>query len=162
MIQNTKRLSQKDFENIYTRVPRLCVDLVIKMDGGVILSLRSIEPYRDWWHLPGGTVYFRERLHDAVRRVALDECGIEVRVVKMLNYIEYPSYEQFPGEGNPVSIAFLCQVTGGKLRGSDQGEEVRAFKILPEKLIPEQKEFLEKVNFLELRKGLEMAKELFG
>jgi hypothetical protein len=39
------RLSNEDFAYIYTKVPRLNVDLIIRADEGIVLIKRSIEPY---------------------------------------------------------------------------------------------------------------------
>ena len=46
-----KRLSYVEFKKIYSRVPRLSVELVILIPGGVLLTLRSIEPYMGEWHV---------------------------------------------------------------------------------------------------------------
>ena len=63
-------LSHEDFLSIYSRVPRLCVDLIITSEEGVLLSLRAIEPYLGQWHFPGGTVYKGETIEEAAKRVA--------------------------------------------------------------------------------------------
>ncbi len=136
-------LSREEFRAIYSKVPRLCVEVVIKTEKGVVLTLRSIEPYKGLWHIPGGTVYFKERLVDAVRRVAKDEVGVEVEIEKLLGYIEYPDEENYRGFGWPVGVAFLVKIVSGKLTGSEQGEEVREFTSLPENMVEPQKEFLE-------------------
>ena len=54
-------LPKDEFDWIFSRVPRLTVEVVISEPGrGVLLSLRDIEPCRGMWHLPGGTVRFGE------------------------------------------------------------------------------------------------------
>ena len=46
-------LPQEEFEWIFSRVPRLTVELVITAPRrGVLLSLREIEPCKGLWHLP--------------------------------------------------------------------------------------------------------------
>lgn len=86
-------LPQEEFDRIFSRVPRLTVELgIADPDRGVLLALRDFGPCAGLWHLPGGTVRFAEPVRDAVRRVALDELGIEVRPGRLLGYIEYPSH----------------------------------------------------------------------
>jgi ADP-ribose pyrophosphatase YjhB (NUDIX family) len=58
--------------------------------------------------LPGGTVRFREPVTEAVKRVALDELRLTVRVGDLLGYIEYPSHYD-NGVDAPLGLAFRGQ-----------------------------------------------------
>jgi ADP-ribose pyrophosphatase YjhB (NUDIX family) len=73
-------LSEDEYRRIFSRVPRLTVEVVIAGERGVLLTLRESGPCRGLWHLPGGTVRFGERLTAAVQRVARDEVGVAVTV----------------------------------------------------------------------------------
>ena len=97
---NNKPFSHEEFKNIYSRVPRLCVELVVKTPEGVILSLRKLPSYRGKWHIPGGTVFYKEKVTDAVKRVAAEELGIEVSIRELLGYIDYDSEEKERGFEN--------------------------------------------------------------
>lgn len=138
-----KKLPQEEFDSIYSRVPRVCVEVIIKTKNGIVLSKRDIPPYVGQWHIPGGTVRLGETLNQAVKRVAKEELGIVVKPTKFLGVIEYFGQNIL---GQPVGIAFLARFVSGKLRGSEQAEEVRFFKQIPQDTIPEQKIFLE--NYL--------------
>ena len=86
-------LPHAEYASIFSRVPRLTVEVVIfAAERGVLLTLREIEPCIGLWHLPGGTVRFGEPVTDAVARVAEDELGLAVRAGDLLGYIEYPSH----------------------------------------------------------------------
>jgi ADP-ribose pyrophosphatase YjhB (NUDIX family) len=98
-------LPKADYDAIYARVPRLCVEVVIADRRGVLLSLREHEPCAGLWHIPGGTVLFGEPLIDAVRRVAARELGIAVAAGELLGHIEYPSHYE-NGLDCPVGLAF--------------------------------------------------------
>ncbi|MBV8429562.1 MAG: NUDIX domain-containing protein, partial [Solirubrobacterales bacterium] len=101
-------LPPQEFFAIYRRVPRLCVEVVLVDPArGVLLKLRDIPPNVGAWHIPGGTVLFGEALVGAVRRVARDELGLEVKVGELLGYIEYPSHHE-NGLDSPVGLAFRC------------------------------------------------------
>lgn len=135
-----------EFEYIYSKVPRLCVEVIVKTREGIVLSKRSIPPWIGKWHIPGGTVLFKETLEDAARRVAKVELGVEVEVQKFLGFLYYPSEEKERGYGWSIGAAFLSTIKSGEIRGSEQGEEVKAFKTLPENTVAEQKEFLDKIS----------------
>ncbi len=78
-------LPKERYDSIFSRVSRLCVEVVIVApDRGELLMLRGIPPYVGSWQIPGGTVTFAEPLVDAVKRVARDELGLTVEVGELL------------------------------------------------------------------------------
>lgn len=131
-------LTQQEFEQIYAKVPRLNVEVIIKSDKGVLLTKRSIPPFMGTWHIPGGTVYMQESLEDAVSRVAMNELSVKVNIIKLLGHITYPDmYEA--SFGWPVGIAFLCEINGDNIpQPSEQGEEIAWYKELPVNTFPHQ------------------------
>lgn len=137
----SKRLPEKEFKRIFARVPRLCVDLVIQTPAGVILSKRDIEPWKGYWHLAGGSVYFGESLETAAKRTAKEELGIKISVKKMLGYAEFLEEIKMVGR-HSVSVVLLCTTTAKKISGSWQGTEVKFFKTLPKPIIPAHKKIL--------------------
>lgn len=147
-MKQIKRIPLKEFNSIYSRVPRLCVEALIVDRAGIILVKRDIKPARGMWHFPGGTVMFQERLTDAVKRIALKETGFKVESKKLLGIIEYPDLEKSAGfkgyRGNPVSICFLVRIKGGALRHDGDATDVRFFKRLPSPIIKEHADFIKK------------------
>lgn len=137
-------LTSEEFKDIYSKVPRLCVDVIIKTEEGILLTLRNEESWNGLWHIPGGTVYYKESLEDAVRRVAREELGIEVEVEKLLGYIEYFDEDKERGFGYAISVEFLCNPQSSEFNLNEQSTEVKLFKTLPENIIPEHKEFISK------------------
>lgn len=134
-----KRLSFKKFQAIYNQVPRLCVDLVIQSRRGTVLSKRDISPAKGLWHLPGGTLLFQEKIGNAIKRVALEETGLKVKIVRLIGVIEY---SKISGFGHSVGMAYLLRVVSGKLRGSKQARKINYFNAVPDKTIHEQADFL--------------------
>lgn len=128
-------LTEEEFSYIYGKVPRLCVDIVIKSKKGVLLSLRNIEPCKGLWHLPGGTVYFGESLSDAIRRIAKRELGVSIAGTELLGYIEYPSHHR-NGLDSPVSIVFLAEYEGD-IKPNHEAAKLDWFTSLPDKLHPD-------------------------
>lgn len=135
-------LPEEEFHAIYSRVPRLCVEVVIvTAERGVLLSLRDIPPNIGAWHIPGGTVLFGEPLEAAVRRVARHELGLDVAVGELLGYIEYPSHHQ-NGLDSPVGLAFRAQPLPAGPNDEPLPDGAQWFTQLPDGLYEEQREFL--------------------
>ena len=140
-----KKLPLKKFLEIYSKVPKLCVDLIIKTKKGIILSKRDINPNKGKWHLPGGTVLFGEKLTDTIRRVAKEETSLNLHVQETLGIMEFlpPSVH-----AHTISIVYLCKPKSGKLRGSNQGKEIKFHSKIPKNTIAEHKQFLISHNLI--------------
>ena len=134
-------LPEAEFRDIYRRVPRLTVEVVIADSRGLLLTRRDIEPCRGLWHLPGGTVLFGERLAGAVVRVARRELGVEVSDSIQLGCIEYPSHFEH-GLDHPVGIAFRVTGYSGDLRISSEASAHGWFRRLPAAMHEDQIQFL--------------------
>lgn len=139
-----KPFTHKQFKAIYSKVPRLTVDLVVQTPKGIVLTLRKLPSWYNLWHLPGGTIFYKETVKQAVKRVAKDELGIAVNIKKLLGYIEYPSEEKERGFGWTISLAILCTIKSGKLKTNEEASQVKIFSELPKNIVSEQKVFLKK------------------
>lgn len=138
-IKNPQKLPFGQFKSIFAKVPRLCVDLVVKNNQGIVLTKREIKPAKGKWHLPGGGVLFGEPLEQAVQRVALEEIGVRVKAQKILGVMEFFGENDF---GHGVSVVYLVSPVSSQLRGGWQARELGFFKILPKPMVEEQEEFL--------------------
>ena len=137
-------LTEEEFKSIYSRVPKLTVEVIIKTPDGIVLSLRDLSSWHNQWHIPGGTVFYKEFVEDAVRRVAKNELGVDVSILSLIGYIEYPSEENERGFGQSVGLAFLCEATSTEFINDTQSSKIQIFSELPENTVLEQKEFLDK------------------
>jgi ADP-ribose pyrophosphatase YjhB (NUDIX family) len=146
---NDKPFTLDDFNKIYSKVPRLTVEVLLyQPTQGVYLTLRDIEPCKDQWHLPGGTVLYGENLTQAVKRVAKRELGISVESSEMVGYIEYPSHYQ-DGNDHPVGLVFLVKDYTGKLRAETEARDGRWHKVLPPAIHADQDVFLVNNNYIQ-------------
>lgn len=133
MRKKGKWIPENDYGFIFTQVPRLCVDLAVKTNKGILLSLRDIPPDKGKWHLPGGAVLFGETLKQAIKRIAKEETGLRVKIRKIVGVAEMTN-EPFSSKGkfrHSVSIVHLVSPAGGKLKGSWQAKHLRFFKKIP-------------------------------
>jgi ADP-ribose pyrophosphatase YjhB (NUDIX family) len=145
-IANT-RLTDQEYDFVYSRVPRTCVDLVIKNSEGVLLSLRQIEPYKGLWHFPGGRVMFNETIEEATQRISLAELGVEVTIDSMAGYIDiFEGTKESPRHS--ISIALFVTPKSKDIKGSWQAEKFKVFKKLPENMHPDHGKFLREHNII--------------
>jgi ADP-ribose pyrophosphatase YjhB (NUDIX family) len=135
-------LSEEDYNFVCKRVPRLCVDLVIKGEHGVLFSLRAIEPQKGNWHLPGGRVFKGEKIEETIARIAQEETGLSVETEKCLGYMEFLDEVQDGHERHTVSMVFLVRVTGGELKPDFQSGGLEYFTEIPQPFDPIHKDFL--------------------
>lgn len=135
-------LTEAEFKTIYSQVTRLTVELLIKTNEGIVLVQRGDHGWKDMWHIPGGTVYYRESLQDAISRVGNEELGVKVSQGKLLGYIEWASEAEARGFGYTVSMEFECSTLDQLPGQNEQGEAIKVFPKLPDTIIDEHRSFL--------------------
>jgi len=133
----------EQFKEIYSKVPRLTTEVIVKVNSGVVLIVRQEDSWKGKWHIPGGTVFYQETMHEAVKRHAQEELGIEVQVGKLFGYIEYPSEQKERGYGSAVGLAFLCTPASEIDYAAWEKAGIKVFQKLPDNLIEEQRNILE-------------------
>lgn len=135
-------LADEEYRRIYSKVPRLTVELIVRdTAGAVFLTRRAQEPCRGLWHIPGGTVRFGEWLEHAVRRTAERELTIAVVECKHCGVIEYPSHFDH-GLDSPVGLVFEVSGYQGIPRASAGASEGGWFTRLPRPMHADQDRFL--------------------
>jgi len=101
---------------------------VVIDDGRALLVRRGTEPLRGEWSIPGGTLELGEALVEGVARELLEECGLEVRVLELIevfdriyfaNGANVASTKEKP-RFHYVIVDFLCErISGVPMAGSD-------------------------------------------
>ncbi len=97
--------------------PLCTVDVIIETDGGIILIKRKNPP--PGWAIPGGFVDYGESLEDAVRREALEETGLDIKLSRQFH--TYSDPERDPRH-HTVSTIFIATASGEPKAGDDAGE----------------------------------------
>jgi ADP-ribose pyrophosphatase YjhB (NUDIX family) len=149
-------LTDADYDLIYSNAPRICVDLVVKSSAGVVLTLRTIEPYKNSWHLPGGRVRFKESITQAIDRIALGELNIKVRVIKMLGFMEFLREKQNNSPRHTVSIVFLVAPEMQTFASCWQSSKIANFKQIPTRVHNIHARFLLDNKLLKKAKAVEV------
>ncbi len=102
---------------------------VVIHDGRALLIRRGTEPLKGEWSIPGGMLEVGETLAAGVERELLEETGLTVRVIELIEIFERISHAEIPGairktNARPqyhfVIVDYLCEVLGGAaIAGSD-------------------------------------------
>ncbi len=114
----------------YPERPVVGVGGVVIEGGRALLIRRGSEPLRGEWSIPGGTLDLGESLEQGVARELLEETGLEVRIVELIEVFDRifegdaEAAGGLPGRKGPkyhyVIVDYLCERTGGEaVAGSD-------------------------------------------
>ncbi len=112
----------------YPERPVVGIGGVIIEDGHALLIRRGSEPLRGEWSIPGGTLELGESLEEGIARELLEEAGIVVRVVELIEVFDRiytddgstaPQTHRKP-RFHYVIVDYLCERISGEPRaGSD-------------------------------------------
>ncbi len=104
-----------DYEN-----PKIVVGSVVKVDGGVLLCRRAIEPRHGFWTLPAGFMELHETVEEAALREAWEEARARLRITALLAVYSIPRISQ-------VQVMHLAELAEPGFAAGPESLEVRAF-----------------------------------
>ncbi len=100
--------------------PKVATGAILPLDGGIVLVQRAIPPSYGKWVFPGGYVDRGETPEEAAVREAREECGLEVKVTRLVGLYAYP--------GNAVILTvYAGEVIGGRLAIDEESLAVQVF-----------------------------------
>jgi len=105
-------------EYIYFEDPKVAAAVLIEQDGRVLLVRRVNEPYRGLWTLPAGFIDAGEDPARAAERECLEETGLLVRVMRVLDVIPGKEHER----GADFIIAYQAIIVSGTLVPDDDAD----------------------------------------
>jgi 8-oxo-dGTP diphosphatase len=110
----------------YPQRPILGVGAIIIESGSVLLVERGREPLKGYWSLPGGVLELGEKLEEAVRRETLEETGLQVEPLSVVEIFERIMPDAAgAAEYHYVLVDYLCRATGGVLVAGDDVSKAR-------------------------------------
>ena len=112
--------------------PVVGVGGVVIENGRALLIKRGSEPLRGEWSIPGGTLELGETLQEGVARELLEETGLEVRVLELIEVFDRIFPEQTPQvsveKPRPrfhfVIVDYLCERISGEARAASDVTDV--------------------------------------
>lgn len=121
-------MREKTSSREYPDRPMVGVGGVLIEDGQALLIRRGSEPLRGEWSIPGGTLELGETLEEGVARELLEETGLEVQVLELIEVFDRIYLEDAASIGvekkkprfHYVIVDYLCERIGGTaVAGSD-------------------------------------------
>ena len=102
---------------------------VFDAQGRLLLMHRADNAH---WGIPGGNIEIGESVTQATIREVFEETGLSIAVGRLIGVYSDPANYMTAAYPNGrvvhyVNLCFLGNVTGGTLRGSEEGEEVGFF-----------------------------------
>jgi ADP-ribose pyrophosphatase YjhB (NUDIX family) len=116
---------------VYPERPIAAVGAVIVRNGPdganeIALVRRGAEPACGRWSIPGGAVELGESVRSAVVREALEECGLEIRPLRVLDVFDsIVKDETGRVRYHYVIVDFLAEPVGGTLLGASDATDAR-------------------------------------
>ena len=112
------------------RNPFPTVDIIIEIDGGIVLIKRKNPPYG--WALPGGFVDYGESLENAAIREAREETSLEIVNLRLLGCYSEPERDN---RMHTISTVYIAEGIGRPL-AADDAAELKIYQLtdLPENL----------------------------
>lgn len=135
------------------RNPFPTVDVIIDIDGQVVLIERANEPFG--WALPGGFVDYGESLETAAVREAREETGLDLHDLQLFGAYSEPDRD--PRQHN-ISVVYSAQATG-TLQAGDDAARARLFPLdrLPSPLCFDHEQIL---NDYRAHKGVALRQQI--
>jgi colanic acid biosynthesis protein WcaH len=131
------RLGRAEFLEVVARTPLVSIDVIVRRkDGAVLLGMRTNEPARGCWFVPGGRIHKNETIEAAFRRICADELGLETTLAgaKFLGVFEHfysTNFAEQPGFGTHY-VVLAYEITPRELPEklpADQHGEFRWFDV---------------------------------
>lgn len=135
MVQNYSIpfLPQEYFDWVQKAVPMVCVDIIVKDGNKVLLGRRNTYPFIGLWHIPGGLIYYNEKIQDAIDRIAKREIGLEVEIVEQLPLHEYINEDP---RGHFIGLNYIVKSTGGEIKTNEYNSDFQYFDFVPNDINP--------------------------
>jgi ADP-ribose pyrophosphatase YjhB (NUDIX family) len=104
--------------------PKVAAAVLVEQDGRVLLVRRANEPFRGLWTLPAGFINGGEDPAVAAARECLEETGLSVRVIRVLDVIAGREHER----GADFIIVYHAEVINGELVPADDADAAEWFE----------------------------------
>ena len=110
--------------------PKLTIDIIINIEGKIVLIKRKNPPFG--WALPGGFVDYEETVEKAAIREAKEETSLDLENLKQFHVYSEPSRDP---RGHNISVVFTAQGIGVP-KAADDAKEIGLFSQndLPEEI----------------------------
>jgi len=149
-MKKIKKLTDEDYEFLFKRTPRICLDFIILNNKNKFLLVkRKIVPYKNFWCFPGGRIYYKETIEEALYRIIKTELNIYIVNFKFIGNMEIIN------DGNylhSISMVYKRKISNNcilsDIRINEQANNFEFFDKIPNNMHPIHKNFLIENNFI--------------
>lgn len=146
-VNNYKKLPYDIWLKTFELVPRVAFDLVIVNEKNeVLLTKRAIPPCVGIWHIPGSFLRKNELITKCLKRIAIDELGIEIEPSKTKLMDVTENITQDP-RGHAIDVLYKYKVGKVLLKPNKFSKELKFFSKLPDGVGFNHREILEKFGW---------------
>jgi len=117
-VQGALRPVCPNCQRIHYLDPKVAVALVIEREGRLLLIKRNQNPEKGKWSAPAGFVDAGEDPARAAEREALEETGLQVRVVELMELLP----KSDPVEVADILLVYRAEIVGGVLNAGDDAD----------------------------------------
>ena len=116
---------------VFYQHSKACAGALVMRGDKVLLVKRGIEPFKDYWDIPGGFLEQGEAPEDGAIREIEEETGLLIELTEILGIF----MDQYGNRNTAtLNICYLAHIIGGQAQASSDAEELRWFSVheLPE------------------------------
>ena len=89
--------------------------IITDLDGKVLLGKRRVEPFKDWWDIPGGFLEAGEDPIEGARREVQEELGVDINIQGLLGmFVDIYG----PTGDSTLNIFYLATISKGTPKAS--------------------------------------------
>lgn len=106
---------------------------MILKDNNILLGKRAIDPFMDYWNIPGGFLLYGEDPKAGARREAFEETGLDIEILDSVGIF---MDEYGPQKLATINIAYTAKIIGGEEKAGDDIKDLQWFSLdnLPENI----------------------------
>lgn len=86
------------------------------MKEGRFLAMYKVIDGNIWWDLPGGRMEFGETAEETLKREIMEELGVEIKPIKLIDTWNYMPYETY----QTVGVIYHSEIISGEITISDE------------------------------------------
>lgn len=130
------------------RNPLVTVDVIIEIDGGIVLIERKNPPHG--WALPGGFTDYGESLETSAVREAREETSLDIQLVEQFHTYSEPDRDP---RHHTVTTVFIANGYG-RCRSADDAKNIGVFtrENLPEPIVFDHRKIIE--HYFQYKSGM--------
>jgi len=97
---------------------RIAIDALIIQNNKILLIKRRVEPFKDFWALPGGGIDFDETAEEALQKEVIEETGLRMVSSKFIQIYTDPNRDP----KQVITLSYYVEAEGEPKAGDDATE----------------------------------------